>query len=192
MATARIEDIMKFIDSDANPTQTKTASVNTSNTPPNSAMSTALADVLRSVGQPQEKTASVQHTEAPVNDLVKMAAEMVSIDRDGEVKHAQLVGAAMADAFVSRVSQWENAAGTAKTAEDTSTQLEKFAAEQPAAFNAAVQQGYSDAKTLIEKIGQDTYAQAYATETENIHKTAAMHFVAGWDAMEQAKAQLGS
>jgi hypothetical protein len=192
MATqpARIEDIMRFLDTEEN-ANTKVASAAPAAAAP-APMQSALADVMATLGQSKVASeaapaAPAAPTAAPVNDLVKMATEIVAIDRDGEIKHAQLVGAAMADAFVARINQWDTAAGTGadKTASEAS-QLEKFASENPEAYRSAVQQGYADAKSLIEKVGQDLYNQSYSREIEDIQKTATEHFVHGWTAIQQA------
>ena len=110
------------------------------------------------------------------------------MDRDGEIKHASLVGTAMADAFVARMGQYEGAAasvGSQKVAEDAS-ELAKFASENPEMFRLAVGQGYNDANSLMNKVGQDVYNQAYAAEVQEIQKTAALHFLAGYSAIGQA------
>lgn len=194
---AKIEDIMRFLDTEEASSKTAAAApapVAQSDAAP--AMQAALADVMASIGG--SKTASEAApagappaaAAAPVNDLVKMANEIVAIDREGEVKHAQLIGAAMADAFVARIGQWEKAAAAVdapseKTASEAEL-LEKFAQAAPQAYQAAVSQGYAHAKDLIEKMGQDLYARSFEAEKGLIEKRAAEHFVHGWNAIAAA------
>ncbi len=194
MSTQRIEDIMRILDVETAPTQKTAAAAQTATpaAPPSGAMQAAMTDVMNSLNTGNTKTASEG---SPEQDLVKMANEIVAIDREGEIKHAQLIGTAMADAFVSRVNQWEKAASAlpspnTKTAQDDSDQLAKFAQENPEVFNMAVNQGYTDAKALMDKVGEDLYARAYQAKTAAIHKTAAEHFLMGWIAMEQAERAL--
>lgn len=87
------------------------------------------------------KTASDNKT--PGNDLEKIASELLGSDRLGEIKHAQLVGAAMADGFYGRLDALNKAASVveeefSKAASERITpedlQLLKEAKENPAEF----------------------------------------------------------
>ncbi len=181
---ATLEQILSFIDDKSvEKTAEESKPAERVQTTKLSAEANALQEALQSV----LKTASA--TEAsPVNDLTKIAEEISSINRDSEVKHAQLVGAAMADAFVGRINQWEKAAAesTPKTASvDETSQLRKFAQENPDAYNLAVNRGYADAKALIEKTSADLFEKSYNEEVAVIHKTASEHFVHGWNAMAE-------
>jgi hypothetical protein len=182
-APATIEQIMKFLDSEE--TSTKVAEQKAAVPFVAAPLQTALSDAMASVGQ-----AKVATLAEPVADLVKMANEVVAIDRDGEIKHAQLVGTAMADAFVSRINQWDSASAsvekTAAAAGTEAEQLQKFAEANPEAYESAVRQGYTDAKALIEKVGQDLYKQSFEAETAKIEKVAAEHFIHGWNAIMSA------
>jgi hypothetical protein len=181
---------MRFLDSEETSTKVAEEKVAVAPVAP-PALRTALADAMASVGltKAASAVAPVTAPTAPVADLVKMANEVVAIDRDGEIKHAQLVGTAMADAFVSRINQWDSAsASVEKTASEGTEveQLQKFAEANPEAYESAVRQGYTDAKSLIEKVGQDLYAQSFEAEKSRIEKVAAEHFIYGWNAIQAA------
>lgn len=187
MATPSIEDLLRSVSSD----NQKVASAGPDRSVQPSGTREAFQSALRDTVNTFQgtKTASDQ-TGAPAtpgSDLVKMAQEIVAMDRDGEIKHAALVGTAMADAFVSRMGQYEGAAavvGSQKVASDA-TELAKFASENPELFRLAVGQGYQDANSLMNKVGQDVYNQAYADEVKEIQKTAALHFLAGFNSIAQ-------
>lgn len=187
MATPSIEELLRSVTTDTQ----KTASAEPTRSAPRGAkpaFEAALRDTL--AGVQTSKTASAGD---PGTDLVKMAQEIVAMDRDGEIKHASLVGTAMADAFVARMGQYEGAAavvGSQKVASDAS-ELSKFASENPEMFRLAVGQGYTDATSLMDKVGQDVYNQAYAAEVQEIQKTAALHFLAGFTAINQALSARG-
>lgn len=190
MSSTKIEDIMSFLNAEEATSKTAAEAPAKPAAAP-AAMQSALSEVMASIGATKTAAeAPAAPAAAPVNDLVKMANEIVAIDRDGEIKHAQLVGAAMADAFVSRVNQWEKAAAAVepaeKTAADEAAMLEKFAQVNPEAYQTAVAQGYAHAKGIIEKVGQDIYARSFAAERGAIEKKAAEHFVHGWNAIAEA------
>ena len=194
MATPSIEELLRSVSTDSQ----KTASAEPARSAQGAGSKPAFEAALRETmaGMQTSKTASDNAPSqggAPTTDLVKMAQEIVAMDRDGEIKHASLVGTAMADAFVARMGQYEGAAaavGPQKVASDAS-ELAKFASENPEMFRLAVGQGYNDANTLMNKVGQDVYAQAYAAEVQEIQKTAALHFLAGFNAIDQALRQQG-
>lgn len=187
MATPSIEQLLRSVSTDSQKTASAEPARSSQHTGSRPAFEAALRETM--AGVQNSKTASDNSTsQAPATDLVKMAQEIVAMDRDGEIKHAALVGTAMADAFVARMGQYEGAAasvGSQKVAEDAS-ELAKFAAENPEMFRLAVGQGYNDANSLMNKVGQDVYNQAYAAEVQEIQKTAALHFLAGYSAIGQA------
>jgi hypothetical protein len=100
----------------------KTASV------PTDALKGALADALKT----SEKTASEQKQPGPVEDVMKVAAEMANAEKDVAVKEAQLLGAAFYDGVMSRAAQFQKAAtdlNVQAPAQDPS--FAKFASENP-------------------------------------------------------------
>lgn len=186
MATPSIEQLLRSVSTDSQKTASAEPARSSQHTGSRPAFEAALRETM--AGVQNSKTASDNGSQAPGTDLVKMAQEIVAVDRDGEIKHASLVGTAMADAFVARMGQYEGAAasvGSQKVAEDAS-ELAKFASENPEMFRLAVGQGYNDANSLMNKVGQDVYNQAYAAEVQEIQKTAALHFLAGYSAIGQA------
>jgi hypothetical protein len=185
---ARIEDIMRFMDTDqaAAPAE-KTAAV-----APPAELSVAMDAVMQSLpGATKTAAATPAPASTPAQDLMKIAEQVAALDREGEIKHAQLLGAAMGDAFVARVGQWEAAAAAvdspqAKTAAaNDQAALAKFAAENPEAFQAAAQQGYLEGKALIEKVGQQVFEQRYQQKVAAIRTTALQHWGHAFKTMDE-------
>ena len=145
-----------------------------------------LRQAIRGVTDPSVKTAS--QAGDPAQELMKIAQEAAAIDREAEIKHASLVATAMADAFVARMAQYDNAGNALQKNAGylpeltIEAQLSKFASEQPEIFNAVASQGYRDASDLMDKIGQEVYAQAYDNEVVRIHKEAQQQFLNGYSA----------
>lgn len=200
--------------------QTKTASAQPQGTD-KSSVDSAIESVLATMGT--QKTASSE--ESPVNTLVKLAEQTAAIDKEAEVKHAQLVGRAMASGFVSELNDYSKAAaemtqqklasegvteedlaliklarenpdeflrlvqqnaGQDKLAADQLATLEKFAAEDPKAFEAAVKEGFDATTEQLTKQAQAEYEEGYNDAVREIHKKAAEHFAAGFDAITTA------
>lgn len=134
----------------------------------------------------QQKTASAN----PTNDLNKLASEVISNDRLGEIKHASLIGRTIADGFFQRVEELNKAAELAqeefhKTAMEqispADIQLIKMAKENPEAFLQQVYQGALARKEQEEKIA---YEQSYRQTVELIHTKTAEHFIYGYNVVD--------
>ena len=90
----------------------KTASVEEGSTR-SSSLSEAIDRALSSdIGA--EKTASV--SAAPEADLMKIASDLANAEQDAIIKEAHIYGAAVADGFVSRLSAYQPASSSVKTA----------------------------------------------------------------------------
>lgn len=122
----------------------------------------ALSEAVTAVEQ--AKTAS--HQPSPVSDLQKLAAEVAQTDRDGELKLARQMGTAMADGFMERLETYKTAAAN----------VEKTAAAE------------YEKQAALEKHAEEVYVETYNNTVRAIHKTAAEHFLAGYQAIEQALA----
>lgn len=118
----------------------------------------AIGEVLDALSS--TKTASA---ESPVAALTKLASEVATVDREGEIKHAQIMGSAFADGFVARLDQYQTAA-------------EKVASAQPS-------------RAELEKQAEATYAETYNDTVREIHKVAAEHFLEGYEATRRAAQQ---
>jgi hypothetical protein len=126
------------------------------------------------------KTASEAQVANPVDDVVKMAAEIANAEKEANVKEAQLMGIAFADAAIARIGEWQKTAAVHAPASNDD-QL-KLAAEA----------GYKQAIADMEKQAEEEYARGYNETVETIHKVASVQFVQAAKAtqkMIQAAAQ---
>ena len=143
-----------------------------------SALVSALNDALTS----NTKVASDVSAPSPVDDVMKVAAEMAGAQKEAAIKEAQLLGAAFADSAIARISEWNKtaaqmvAAAPAPVAMD-SADFGKFAQTNPELVKQAAQLGYDTAKADLEKQAEDSYVQGYNDTVETIHKTAALEFL---------------
>lgn len=143
----------------------------------------ALADAITPTTQ--AKTASEN---SPVSDLTKIAADLATTEHQALMKEAQLYGAAVADGFMARAAQYEEAArktaapvktaAVAAAADDGS--FEKFAAENPDLVKEAAELGYTSTIAQLEKLAEAAYAKGWNDTVQQIHKAACDVFVAGF------------
>ena len=117
----------------------------------------------------------------PVTDkLVKVASDLANSESEALTKEAHLYGAAVADGFMARISQYEQAAGNVKTASPESTgdvekDFEKFAEENPELTKQAIELGYYHGKAQIEQMKQAAFQKGFgesSVEIEELSKTA--------------------
>lgn len=163
----------------AKPGSEKTASQ--AATPPSKeAVSASVKDALNS------KTAS-ENNANPLKDLIKVASDVIDNNRDGEIKHAQLLGRAMADGWAQRVEELNKAAELAeqefsKVASENITpediRLIKEAKENPEAFLNHVYQGAMAKRAMEEKIA---FEQEYNQTVAHIHQKTAEHYTYGYN-----------
>lgn len=133
-----------------------------------------------------EKAASEKSPAAasPVDDVMKVAADMAGAEKEAALKEAQILGAAFADAAVARLSEWNKTAAAMLTAAPAAVQavpgnadFGKFAQQNPELVKQAAQMGYEKAKADLEKQAEDSYVQGYNDTVEAIHKTASLEFL---------------
>jgi hypothetical protein len=125
-----------------------------------------LLSAINDALEPEEKTASetpAENDASAVNGLVKMASNLASAEEAALVKEAHLYGGAVADGFMARLSQYDQAvdpsqAKVASTdaapAETVPTEEEfvKFAEANPDLVKQAMEQGYNDTKAELEQV----------------------------------------
>jgi len=115
----------------------------------------------------------------PIADLTKLAADTAASEHESLVKEAQLYGAAVADGFMARISQYNEAAekiaGQQAPAVPNTRHLEKQAADLGYATTmsqmdklaeAAATAGYNDTVAQIYKVAHDSFVQGYAHASE--------------------------
>lgn len=154
----------------------KTASEATSTPAPaveKKASNAALVNALNEALAAPEKTASEAPAGSPVNDVMKVAAEIAQAEQQVAVKEAQLLGAAFADAAVARMAEWNKTAAAMLN----NAGAEKMAAPSDDLLKQAAQMGYEQAKADLEKQAEESYVKGYNDTVEAIHKTAAEEFL---------------
>lgn len=159
----------------------KTAAAAPAPAAPSNDIAERLKVALKEATSPEPTKVAAQAS--PVDDLVKIAADLSRSEHDALVKEAQLYGAAVCDGFMARASQYNEAAsklaGSAKTA-SAEDGFEKFAAENPEMVKEAAQLGYDTAAGQLEKIAQAAYDKGWNDTVVEIHKMASDSFVAGF------------
>lgn len=121
-----------------------------------------------------QKEASASSAEPVTDKLVKVAQDLAVSENEALVKEAHVYGAAVADGFMARLGQYEQAAGNTKLAEDQD--FAKFAEENPELVKQAVELGYHHGKLQIEELKKQAFLQGYAdtsAQIEELSKTAA-------------------
>lgn len=137
-----------------------------------SPLNSALTAALETSKVASEKT-------SPVADVMKVAAELESAEKEAEVKHAQVMGRAFADAAISRISEWQDksaALAPVKVAHEDE-EFAKFASENQELVRQAALMGYEVSRAGLEKMAEDAYVQGYNDTVVAIHKTAAVEFM---------------
>lgn len=151
----------------------KTASASSAKAPaPKTAQAQAqLSQALKTALTPPQQTktaADNSNAAAPAIDtLTKVASALANSDQEALIKEAQLYGAAVADGFMARIGQYEQAVmalpAQTKTASaaPTDAEFEKFAAENPELVKQAMEVGYRDGQQQIELLKQAAFTQGY-------------------------------
>jgi len=126
---------------------------------------------------------------SPVADLMKTAQAMRDADLDGEVKHANLLGAAFIDGAMARAEVWREAASEtdklASIAPEALEVLEKFASEHPAEYRELANAGFFAGIEEVEKRAAAEWEEGFRETAALIHKAAADHFREGFRATEE-------
>lgn len=134
----------------------------------------ALRDALAT--QPAtEKTAAVATD--PTGDLLKFATDLSNAEHEALTKQAAVYGAAMCDGFMSRFTQYDEAAGqvaapikTAGTA--VPADFQKFAQENPQLVQEAYDLGYQTKIAALQKQAQEEFEAGYNDTLNEVHKVA--------------------
>ncbi len=164
------------------PKHTKVASTQQAASGPSAKVASAVEDAARTVARSQTKIAS----DSPVAAIEKLASELAGQDQDSSIKTAHLVGAAMADGFMSQLGMYEKVAAqlSEKTASvavsglDPSTvELVKIAQEDPQAFLHLVKQAAGEEDHLLKQAEDEAAAQL----ERNILYKSAEHYIAGYE-----------
>lgn len=133
----------------------------------------ALQEATASVGGSTEKKAST----TPIGDLTKLANDTALAEHESLVKEAQLYGAAVADGFMARLSQYNEAAEKTAAAAVVPRNLEKQAADLGFATtmsqmdklaSAAYESGYNDTVAKIYTAAHDCFVEGYKHASELI------------------------
>jgi hypothetical protein len=148
------------------------------------------------IGIEAQKTAAASgaaQPEGPVGELMKVAAEVRSVEAAAELKQAQLMGASFADGMMSRLDAYKEAAGEVekRAAAEEAAQialLEKYAKEDPKGFEADALSGYNAELERLAKEGQAVYDQTAQETAEMIQKVAAAHYLEGFERIAEALA----
>jgi len=141
----------------------------------------ALKEATADTETPTKTAAQV----APIDELTKLAADVVTTEHESMVKEAQLYGASVCDGFMARLAQYNEAAS--RLAPDVPTKVagavdtfEKFAAENPELVQDAYTLGYTQAKQKLAEWNQAAYEHGHDSTVRWIHKTATDNFVTGF------------
>lgn len=160
---------------------TKTAAVQTRG----SNIMAAINDALE-----QTENAKTASAHSAIEDLEKMAAEVASSHRGGEVEHAEKIGAAMADSFVRQIAAYEAASekiAMEKAAEMNVTadelQLVRTARVDPRGFLAKVAEEAEYQDYQNEKVAAEIWENTTQETVRAIHKTAMDHYAVGYATM---------
>ena len=126
------------------------------------------------------KTAEVADPTPVTDKVTKIASDLADSESEALTKEAHIYGAAVADGFMARIGQYEQAGTKVASTEVASTgtggdgtqDFEKFAAENPEITKQAVELGYHHGKAQIEQLKQAAFKQGYADADADIKKLA--------------------
>ena len=177
----KLSDALAKINGAAEKTASVSAPAASAATPSND-IADRLRVALKEATAPEPtKTASQA---SPVDDLVKIAADLSQSEHDALVKEAQLYGAAVCDGFMARASQYNEAASklAGQSIDKTAAEgdFEKFAAENPEMVKEAAELGYETAAGQLEKLAQAAYDKGWNDTVIQVHKLASDSFVTGF------------
>lgn len=152
-------------------------------TGPSTKVANAVAEAASAAARSHTKVAS----STPVEAIEKLARDMAAQDQDTSIKTAHLVGAAMADGFMSQLSVYEKVAeqmgATSKVASydsglDPSTvELVKIAQEDPQGFLNLVNAAAYEEGAMLKQAEDETAAEL----ERNILYKGAEHYIAGYE-----------
>jgi hypothetical protein len=158
---------------------TKTASARSSGA---SQVPQARDELLAVLGEVNmsSKTAAAAPQNSAVAAVEKIASDLATGESAAIEKEAHFYGSAIADGFMSRIGQYEQASGGVKTASGggipTEAEFEKFAAENPELTKQAMDLGYRDGRAQVQELEKTAFAQGYndtVAQIGELSKTAA-------------------
>lgn len=160
----------------------KTASVATTSGPSVDALRAQLRQVINS-GSEKTASAASPTQQAPLGDLHKMASDLANAEEEALLKQAQVYGAAIADGFMARYAQYEDAANavapahapayaTAQKTAGAGDDFQKFASENPELTKEAFDLGYRTKMAALQKEANEQFAAGYNDTMNEVHKTA--------------------
>lgn len=155
------------------------------NTGPSTKVASAVEEAAAAVARGQTKVASA----GPMAAINQLANDVAAQDHETSIKTAHVVGAAMADGFMSQLGMYEKVAAqiSEKTASyqgavgpgmDPSTvELVKIAQEDPQAFLSLVKEAAGEENALLKQAEDEA---ALSLERNILHKSAE-HWLAGYE-----------
>jgi hypothetical protein len=155
----------------------------------------ARSDLLSALKRAEEatKSAAVKTAEAKpaVAELQKIASDVADAKDAALKKEAEIYGAAVADGFLARLAQFQDATKTASVEIDS---IEKLAAAYPALVKQAMDVGSNNA---VDKLANDpeflkSAAQGYNDTMVEIEKTANDCFGRGYEDAKNVLAQIAA
>ena len=155
MANLTVQEILSSLEAaDHNPAATtKTAGVSPQNDPVGAsrrALTQALQVIEGGGGQQKQAAQASYGGGADVTgDLQKMAAALEAADSNYRQKEAELYGAAVFDAFISRANQYAEAAGGGQHQHAQQTKYAAEAQQGAAMIKQAASQGAADAHAVL-------------------------------------------
>lgn len=177
----RLADVLGAL----NPTKTdsgeKTAQVST----PTSTSPTALNEIKTALDNAlsgQDKTAQVNTANnTTVQDVEKMAKEIVAADDARLQKEAEMWATVAANTFMERLGQFNNAAvKVAGSLEHTDMDFKKFASENPEMVKEAHDLGYQKTAMQLNALKQAAYERGVSAGIEAVHKAGSDTFIRGF------------
>jgi hypothetical protein len=162
-------------------------------------LKTALHEALLPSSAAAETKQAASTPASPVEDLQKIASQVAASEQEALMKEAQFYGAAVADGFMARLSQYNEAAekiasqnqtpGLAVSALPqlsapvkvaTEDSFEKFASENPQLVKEAAELGFNTTLQQMDKLAEAAHKKGFEEATTAIYKLAHSTFVRGF------------
>lgn len=177
MAGLTLESILSDLQSVEDAGVTKTASEATK---PEAARADLMGALERAKEATKSASAKTAGAKPAVSELNKIASDLADAKGEALKKEAELYGAAVADGFIARLSQFQESTKTAAVEVDS---IEKLAAAYPELVEQAIEVGHNNA---VEKLAQDpeflkSAAAGYDDTMKEIEKTASDCFDRGYN-----------
>ncbi len=194
----KLSTVLKSV-RETQPATEKTAAATNSAETTGEKLKTALHEALAPQASAETKQAAAPQG-SPVEDLQKIASQVASSEQEALMKEAQFYGAAVADGFMARLAQYNEAAEKIASqqapapmvslqtqqlaplklaaAEDT---FEKFASDNPQLVKEAAELGYETTMRQLEKLAELAHQKGFEEGTTAIYKHAHDLYVRGFE-----------